>query len=192
MGSSSIRFKQSRIERTGITVREGKAKERLREKEREWQARVQRGHGHHQEKLHVSLPTDVPVKARACKGKGKGNERREPGPRPKGVDSAHNRPDYGVSSCFMFCFWLIWLGFFNLSEAALQRAQANFLYEKISRELSWIFRHFGWTHSDKNLTIFELAGATFKFLLSEWKQRCMDTDGSGLSGDSEVSDSELV
>ena len=60
------------------------------------------------------------------------------------MDTAFDRPDYGVSSCFMFC---LWSGFFNLSEAAIQRTQQTFIYEKISRELSWVLRHSGWTHT---------------------------------------------
>ena len=65
--------------------------------------------------------------------------------------------------------WRIWSGFFNLSEAAIQRTKqnaANFIYEKISRNSVGSSD----IDNDKSLTVFELmAGARFKFLLSEWK-----------------------
>ena len=51
------------------------------------------------------------------------------------------------------------------------------MYDRVSKKLNCILRHSGWTHNDKSLTIFELmAGARFKFMLSEWKQKCMETD----------------
>ena len=98
------------------------------------------------------------------KGKGKG---RDAGPRPSGMDSAFDRPDFGVSSCFVYCLWMIWSGFFKISNEALNRIFESELYDKISRELSFILRHSGWTHADKSLTVFELmAGAQFRKTLS--------------------------
>ena len=43
----------------------------------------------------------------------------------------------------------------------------------ISRELSFILRHSGWTHADKSLTVFEpMAGARFRKMLSLWAHTC--------------------
>ena len=54
------------------------------------------------------------------------------------MDSAFERPEYGVSSAFVYCLWTIWSGFFKFSEEALNRIYESELYDKISRELSWI------------------------------------------------------
>lgn len=108
---------------------------------------------------------------------GKGKDRREPGSRPHAMDSAYDRPDYGVSACFVFCLclYLIWSGFFSLGEEALRRIHESELYEKISKELGFILRHSGWTHADKSLSVFELmAAARFRFPLSAWgHDNCM-------------------
>ena len=80
------------------------------------------------------------------------------------MDNAYARPDYGVSSCFLFCFWLIWSGFFNLNEESIERMQRNWIYEKISKEISWILRHSGWTHAQIRLDWFD------------WKQVCTASD----------------
>ena len=52
---------------------------------------------------------DIPAEKAREKNKGKG---RDPGPRPSAMNSAYERPDYGVSSCFVFCIavdleWLL-------------------------------------------------------------------------------------
>ena len=52
------------------------------------------------------------------------------------MDSAFERPEYGVSSAFVYCLWMIWSGFFKFSEEALNRIYESELYDKISRELS--------------------------------------------------------
>ena len=88
-----------------------------------------------------------------------------------------NRPEFGVSSCFVYCLWMIWSGFFNLSNEALNRIYESELYDKISHELSFILRHSGWTHADKSLTVFELmAGARFRKMLSLWAHTCMSKE----------------
>ena len=70
-----------------------------------------------------------------------------------------------------FLFFLIWL--FKFSDEALTRIYESEIYDKISRELSWILRHSGWTHADQSLTVFELmAGARFRKLLSVWAHTC--------------------
>ena len=66
---------------------------------------------------------------------------------------------------------LVWL--FKFSDEALTRIYESEIYDKISRELSWILRHSGWTHADQSLTVFELmAGARFRKLLSVWAHTC--------------------
>ena len=68
---------------------------------------------------------------------------------------------------------MIWSGFFKFSEEALNRIYESELYDKISRELSWILRHSGWTHADQSLSLFELmAGARFRKMLSVWAYTC--------------------
>ena len=77
-------------------------------------------------------------------GQGKGKSKdtsRNAGPRPSAMDSAFERPEYGVSSAFVYCLWMIWSGFFKFSEEALTRIYESEIYDKISRELSWILRH---------------------------------------------------
>ena len=109
---------------------------------------------------------------RSGQGKSKGNGR-DAGPRPSGMDSAYDRPDFGVSSCFVYC-WMIWSGFFKISNEALNRIFESELYDKISCELSFILRHSGWTHADKSLTVFELmAGARIRKMLSLWAHTCV-------------------
>ena len=57
-------------------------------------------------------------------GKGKGKSKdtsRDAGPRPSAMDSAFERPEYGVSSAFVYCLWMIWSGFFKFSEEALNQ-----------------------------------------------------------------------
>ena len=106
-------------------------------------------------------------------GKGKG---RDAGPRPSAMDS-FDRPEFGVSSCFVYCLWMIWSGFFKISNEALNRIYESEMYDKISRELSFILRHSGWTHADKSLTVFELmAGARFRKMLSLWAHTCMSKE----------------
>ena len=109
-------------------------------------------------------------------GQGKGKNKdtsRDAGPRPSAMDSAFDRPEYGVSSAFVYCLWMIWSGFFKFSDEALTRIYESEIYDKISRELSWILRHSGWTHADLSLTVFELmAGARFRKLLSQWAFTC--------------------
>ena len=99
-------------------------------------------------------------------GQGKGKSKdtsRDAGPRPSAMDSAFDRPEYGVSSAFVYCLWVIWSGFFKFSNEALTQIYESEIYDKISRELSWILRHSGWTHADQSLTVFELmAGARFR------------------------------
>ena len=86
-------------------------------------------------------------------GKGKSkNTSRDAGPRPSAMDSAFDRPEYGVSSAFVYCLWMIWSGFFKFSDEALTRIYESEIYDKISRELSWFLRHSGWTHADQSLT----------------------------------------
>ena len=112
---------------------------------------------------------------RSGQGKSKGNGR-DAGPRPSGMDSAYDRPDFGVSSCFVYC-WMIWSGFFKISNEALNRIFESELYDKISCELSFILRHSGWTHADKSLMVFELmAGARFRKMLSLWAHTCMSKE----------------
>ena len=111
-------------------------------------------------------------------GQGKGKSKdtsRDAGPRPSAMDSAFDRPEYGVSSAFVYCLWMIWSGFFKFSNEALTRIYESEIYDKISRahELSWILRHSGWTHADLSLTVFELmAGARFRKMLSQWAFNC--------------------
>ena len=106
------------------------------------------------------------------KGKSKGTSG-DAGPRPSAMDSAFERPKYGVSSAFVYCLWMIWSGFFKFSEEALTGIYESEIYEKISRELGWILRHSGWTHAEQSLTVFELmAGARFRKLLSVWAHTC--------------------
>ena len=108
------------------------------------------------------------------KGKGKGKDtNRDAGPRPSAMDSAFDRPEYGVSSAFVYFLWMIWAGFFKFSDEALTNLYESEIYDKISRELSWILRHSGWTHADQSLTVFELmAGARFRKMLSQWAYTC--------------------
>ena len=112
------------------------------------------------------------------KGKGKGKSTsRDAGPRPSAMDSAFERPEFGVSSAFVYCLWMIWSGFFKFSDTALTATYESEIYDKISRELSWILRHSGWTHADQSLSIFELmAGARFKKLLSQWAHTCQSKE----------------
>ena len=110
-------------------------------------------------------------------GQGKGKSKdtsRDAGPRPSAMDSAFDRPEYGVSSAFVYCLWMIWSGFFKFSDEALTRIDESEIYDKISRELiSCILRHSGWTHADLSLTVFELtAGARFRKMLSQWAFNC--------------------
>ena len=59
---------------------------------------------------------------------------------------------------------------------SLNRIYESELYDKISRELSFILRHSGWTHADKSLTVFELmAGARFRKMLSLSAHTCFST-----------------
>ena len=105
-------------------------------------------------------------------GQGKGKSKdtsRDAGPRPSAMDSAFDRPEYGVSSAFLYCLWMIWSGFFKFSDEALTRIYESEIYDKISRELSWILPHSGWTHADQSLSVFELmAGARFRKMLSQF------------------------
>ena len=121
-------------------------------------------------------PESRDAERRHSGGNGKGKSKdysRDAGPRPSAMDSAFERPEYGVSSAFVYCLWMIWSGFFKFSEEALNRIYESELYDKISRELSWILRHSGWTHADQSLSIFELmAGARFRKLLSVWAHTC--------------------
>ena len=121
-------------------------------------------------------PESRDAERRHSGGKGKGKSKdtsRGAGPRPSAMDSAFERPEYGVSSAFVYCLWMIWSGFFKFSEEALNRIYESELYDKISRELSWILRHSGWTHADQSLSIFELmAGARFRKILSVWAHTC--------------------
>ena len=98
-------------------------------------------------------------------GKGKSKDTsRDAGPRPSAMDSAFDRPEYGVSAAFVF---------FKFSDEALTRISESEIYDKISREISWNLRHSGWTHADQSLTVFELmAGARFRKLLSVWAHTC--------------------
>ena len=111
-------------------------------------------------------------------GKGKGKStNRDAGPRPSAMDSAFDRPEYGVSSAFVYCLWMIWSGFFKLSNEALTRIYESEIYDKISCELSWILRHSGWSHADQSLSVFELmAGARFSKMLSQWAHTCMSKE----------------
>ena len=108
------------------------------------------------------------------KGKGKGKDtNRDAGPRPSAMDSAFDRPEYGVSSAFVYCLWMIWAGFFKFSDEALTNLYESEIYDKISCELSWILRHSGRTHADQSLTVFELmAGARFRKMFSQWAYTC--------------------
>ena len=112
------------------------------------------------------------------KGKGKGKDtNRDAGPRPSAMDSAFDRPEYGVGSAFVYCLWMIWAGFFKFSDEALTNIYESEIYDKISRELGWILRHSGWTHADQSLTVFELmAGARFRKMLSQWAHTCKSTE----------------
>ena len=95
------------------------------------------------------------------------------------MDSAFERPEYGVSSAFVYCLWMIWSGFFKFSDTALTRVYESEIYDKISRELSCILRHSGWVHADQSLTIFELmAGARFRKMRSHWAHTCKATEDS--------------
>ena len=58
------------------------------------------------------------------------------------------------STVLAFVYCLVWL--FKFSDEALTRIYESEIYDKISRELSWILRHSGWTHADQSLTVFEL------------------------------------
>ena len=111
-------------------------------------------------------------------GKGKGKStNRDAGPRPSAMDAAFDRPEYGVSSAFVYCLWMIWSGFFKFSNEALTRIYESEIYDKTSRELSWILRHSGWTHADQSLSVFELmAGARFSKTLSQWAHTCMSKE----------------
>ena len=117
---------------------------------------------------------DASLRHSGGKGKGKSKDTsRDAGPRPSAMDSAFDRPEYGVSSAFLYCLWMIWSGFFKLSDEALTKIYESHLYEKISKELSWILRHSGWTHADQSLSVFELmAGSRFTKLLSQWAYNC--------------------
>ena len=113
----------------------------------------------------VDRPAKARVRARTLN--------RDAGPRPSAMDSAFDRPEYGVSSAFVYCLWMIWAGFFKFSDEALTNLYESEIYDKISRELSWILRHSGWTHADQSLTVFELmAGARFRKMLSQWAYTC--------------------
>ena len=71
------------------------------------------------------------------------------------------------STALAFVYCLVWL--FKFSDEALTRIYESEIYDKISRELSWILRHSGWTHADLSLTVFEqTAGARFRKMLSQW------------------------
>ena len=45
------------------------------------------------------------------------------------MDSAYDRPDFGVSAAFVYCLWMNWSGFFKLSNESLSRIYESELYD---------------------------------------------------------------